>query len=89
MLVLLLLGDLVDDLVGNTKVLDVISFDVDFWQTHEFISFRACLHDFFEGEVHPRIAHDQVSVERLSILQLDQHGVALSGIEQSEGKHGG
>lgn len=87
MLILLLLGDLVDDFVGDAEVFDIVSFHVDFWEAHEFISFRACLHNLFQGEVHPCIAHDQVSIESLSVLEFDQHGVALGGVEQSEREH--
>lgn len=47
-------------------------------------AYRACLHNLFQGEVHPCIAHDQVSIESLSVLEFDQHGVALGGVEQSE-----
>lgn len=49
-------------------------------------AYRACLHNLFQGEVHPCIAHDQVSIESLSVLEFDQHGVALGGVEQSEGE---
>lgn len=44
------------------------------------------MHDLLEGEVHPRIAVDKVSIERLAILELDQHGVALGGVEKAKGQ---
>lgn len=87
LLVLLLFGYLVDDFVGDAEIFDVVAFDIDFWETHKLIAFRARLDDLLEGEVHPGIAHDQVSIQSLSVLEFDQHGVALGGVEQSEGKH--
>lgn len=50
---------------------------------------RARLDHLLEGEVHPRVALDEVSVEGLAVLELDEHGVALSGVEQAEGQLAG
>lgn len=47
---------------------------------------RARLHHLLEGEVHPVVAHDEVTVERLSVLELDQHRLALGGVKQAEGQ---
>lgn len=44
------------------------------------------LDHFSERQVHPSVAHDQVSVERLPVLQLDQHGMALGRVQQAEGQ---
>ncbi len=49
-------------------------------------SYRTCLDNLFQRQVHPRIAVDKVAVEGLSVLELDQHGVALGCIEQAEGQ---
>lgn len=57
----------------------VVTSDVDFRQSEEAVSFRTGLDDFFECQIHPVITLDQMSVQGLSILQLDQHRVALSG----------
>lgn len=62
LLVLLLFGYLVDDFVGDAEVFDVVALNIDLWETHELIAFRARLDDLLEGEVHPCIAHDQVSI---------------------------
>lgn len=45
-------------------------------------AYWARLYDLLQGQVHPRVAVDQVSIEGLAVLQLDEHGVALGGIEQ-------
>lgn len=40
--------------------------------------------DFFQGEVHVRIAADEVSVQSLAVLELDEHRMALGGSEKAE-----
>lgn len=41
------------------------------------------MYDLFEGEVHPSVAADKVTVECLTILELDEHRVALCGIKKT------
>ena len=48
-------------------------------------TYRAGLHDLLECQVHPSIAHDEVAVEVLPVLELDEDGVALRRVEESEG----
>lgn len=45
---------------------------------------RAGLNDLLQRQVHPGVAHDQVAVEGLAVLELDEHGVALGRVEQAE-----
>lgn len=47
--------------------------------------YRTRLHHFLQRQVHPRIAHDQVAVQVLAVLELHQDGVALRRVEESEG----
>jgi hypothetical protein len=49
-------------------------------------AYRTSLHHLLQRKVHPRITCNQVSVQRLAILELHQHGVALRGCEEAEGK---
>ena len=44
----------------------------------------ARLNNLLQSQVHPRIAHDQVPVQVLAVLELDEDGVALRRIEESE-----
>jgi hypothetical protein len=44
------------------------------------------LDDFLECEVHVCVAADQMSVQGFAILEFDEHRVALSGSEESEGE---
>jgi hypothetical protein len=47
-------------------------------------TYRTGLHHLLQREIHPRVARNQVSVERLAILELHQHRVALCSREQAE-----
>lgn len=60
---------------------DIVPSNVNFWQSEELVAIWTSLHHFFESKIHPGIAADQVAIERFSIFELDQHGMALSGIE--------
>ena len=51
-----------------------------------FATYRTCLHHLLQRQVHPRVACDQVAVERLAVLKLDQHRVALRRVEEAEGQ---
>ena len=62
----------------------IISSYVDFWQSEETVTFRAGLDNLFQSQVHPVIAIDEVAVESLSVLQLDEHRVALRRGKQPE-----
>lgn len=44
-------------------------------------TYWAGLHDFLQGEVHPVVAIDKVTVQRLAVLELDEHGVPLGGVQ--------
>jgi hypothetical protein len=54
-------------------------------QVAEGVPYRTRLHHLLECQVHPRVAHDQVAVQVLAVLELHQDGVALRRIEESEG----
>lgn len=60
---------------------DIVPSDVNFWQSEELVAIWASLYHFFESKVHPGIAANQVAVEGFSIFELDQHRMALGGIE--------
>ena len=47
-------------------------------------TYRVGLDDFLQHQVHPVVTIDQMPIERLSILQLHEHGMALCRIEQPE-----
>ena len=47
---------------------------------------RTGLHDLAQRQVHPRVAQHQVAVEGLAVLELDEHGVALRGVQEPEGQ---
>lgn len=47
-------------------------------------TYRASLHNLLQRKIHPRIACDQVPIERLSILKLDEHWVALRRRQEAE-----
>jgi hypothetical protein len=42
------------------------------------------LHDFFQRQVHPVVAIDQVTVERLAVFEFDKHRVALCRRQEAE-----
>lgn len=42
------------------------------------------MHDFFQRQVHPVVAIDQVTVERLAVLEFDEHRVALCRRQEAE-----
>ena len=48
------------------------------------VTHGASLNHLLQRQVHPGVAHDQMAVERLAILELDEHGVALGRVEQAE-----
>lgn len=49
-------------------------------------TYRTRLHHLLQRQVHPRIAHDQVAVQVLAVLELDEDGVALRRVKESEGQ---
>lgn len=61
----------------------VVPANVDFGQPPEAFAVGARLHNLLQREVHPVVAVDEVAVERLSVLQFDEHGVALSGVKEA------
>ena len=48
-------------------------------------TYGARLHHLLQRQVHPRVAQDQVAVQVLAVLELDEDGVALRRVEESEG----
>ena len=60
---------------------DIVPSDVNFWQSEKLVAIWTGLYHFFESKVHPGIAANQVAIEGFSIFELDQHGMALCGIE--------
>lgn len=63
--------------------LNIIPSDINFRQSEKGGPLWICLDYFFQGEVHPSVAIDQMAVERFAILELDQHRVALSRIQKT------
>lgn len=61
----------------------VVASDVDLRELEEAIAFGARLNNLFEYQVHPVIAIDQVSIQRLAVLKLDEHRVALGRGEEA------
>lgn len=47
-------------------------------------TYRAGLHHFLQGEVHPGIAGHEMAVQRLSILEFHEHGMPLGGSEEAQ-----
>jgi hypothetical protein len=62
---------------------DCAAPNVDLRQSHELVAVGARLYHFPQREVHPSIAIDQQSVERLAALQLDEHGVTGRGRQEA------
>jgi hypothetical protein len=62
----------------------IVSSDIDLRQPEKLIAVWTGLDDFLQGQVHPGIAVDQVSVQRLAILEFDQHRLALSSGQQPQ-----
>lgn len=63
----------VHDFIWQTQVLDVNTPDIHLWYLHETVTGGIQLNDIAQGQVHPRIAIHQVTVERFTIFQLYQH----------------
>lgn len=61
----------------------IVSPHIDFRQPVEVLSIRHRLHDLLQREVHPGVAVDEVAVERLPILELDQHWVADCRVQKA------
>lgn len=61
----------------------VVASDVDLGELEEAIAFGARLNNLLQYEVHPVIAFDQVAVQRLAVLELDKHRVALRRREEA------
>ena len=64
----------------------VIPPNINLRQTEKLVTVRTRLHDFFERQVHPCVAVDEVAVEGFAVLKLDEHGVALGGGEETQGE---
>jgi len=86
LILLLILGQF-DYLLRNSQIFNIISSYVNFWKSKETVTFRAGLDNFFQSQVHPVIAIDEVAVESLSVLQLDEHRVALGRGKQTKREH--
>jgi hypothetical protein len=56
------------------------------WGSAAGATHRARLHNLLQREVHPGIAGDQVSVQRLAILELHEHRVPLGGGQEAQWK---
>lgn len=72
----------VNDLVGDSQILDGASSDVALRHPPELISIPRGADDFSQVDVHPVVTADQVTVVCLSILQLHQHWMILSSLQQ-------
>jgi len=68
--------------VGRT--LYIVSAYVSLRQTVEAVSIRGRLHNLAEGKVHICITADEMAIEGFAVLELDEHGAALRGIEERE-----
>jgi len=62
----------------------VISSDIAFGQSPEFVALRTCLHNFFQSQIHVRIAVNKMAVQCLAVLEFDKHWVALRRGEEAE-----
>ena len=62
----------------------IVSSHINLGKPEEFIAFWARLDDFLECQVHPRIAINEMTIESLSIFELDKHGMALRGRQQAK-----
>lgn len=62
----------------------VVSTHVALWQPKEFVAFGARLHNFFEGEVHVRVAVHKMAVECFAVFKLDEHRVALRRVQKAQ-----
>lgn len=77
-----LLFDHVDDLIRDSEILDCASSDVTLRHPPELISIPWCADNFSQVDVHPVVTANQMAVVRLSILQLHQHRMVLSCLQQ-------
>lgn len=57
----------------------IVSADVDFGELKEAVAFRAGLDYFSQYQIHPVVAVREVSVQGFSVLEFDEHRVALRG----------
>jgi len=72
----------VDDLVRDTQVFDGVPAYVAVWDLPKSLTIPRSTNDVTQIDVHPAIAVDKMAVVSLTILQLDQHGAADSGLEE-------
>jgi len=68
---------LIDNLIRHPQVFDIVALDVDFGYPPEAVAVGRCAHHFFESQVHPCIAGDEMAVQCFAALELDEHGVPL------------
>ena len=66
------------------RILYIVSPHIDLRQSEEFVTLWARLNYLLKRKIHPGVTTDQVAVECLSILELDEHRVALSCIEKTQ-----
>lgn len=57
----------------------VISPNINLRQAEKFVTLGTCLDNFFQRQIHPGIACDQVAVKCFAVFELDQHRVPLGG----------
>jgi len=78
----LFLLDHVQQRVRHAQVLYRATTDVTLFDFPKAIALCARLVYLAERDVHKVVAVDEVSVERFSVLELDQHRFVLCGIEK-------
>lgn len=64
---------------GRWVITHVIPPHVAFRQSVELVAVWGGLHDFLQGDVHVRVAGDEVAVEGFAGFELDEHRFALGG----------
>lgn len=81
-----LVGDGVEDGVGDAEVLDGVAADVHLRDGPEVVAVLGGADNVVEVDVHPLVDVGKVAVVRVAVLELDQDGVARGGLEQGEGQ---
>lgn len=81
-----LLLDHVDDLIGDTQVLDGAATDVALGHPPKLVPIPGCTDHLSKVNVHPVITAHQVPIVCLPIFEFHQHGMILSRLQQRQGK---
>jgi hypothetical protein len=55
----------------------IVPAHIDLRYAEEAVAVGTGLDDFFQDEIHPGVAADEMAVEGLAVFELDEHRVAL------------